>query len=253
MSDEFDEYIVKFRYKSEYKIVYIKRDELDVDYLINHGEYWFLFRKSTSIVCLNINMLLNMFSSRIIFKTICISRNEVYQFDSFQQWNITPKLVRITQCLIFPAFNSFKIAVTGKVSVQLRDNMNIYIPRSKVLQHIKAYWRNDSFYFDLSYTGDPNSCVVDVITPTMFEDYMKQINQRELLTDCNGQQEKDVASRQKLIQIAVDYLTVNYGTSVDTFHRQMMANVLVKLFPFLGIKDGSNIGTVSFDNWYGKI
>lgn len=41
MSDDFDEYIVKFRYMSEYKNVYIKRADLDVDTLINLGKYFF--------------------------------------------------------------------------------------------------------------------------------------------------------------------------------------------------------------------
>lgn len=154
--------------------------------------------------------------------------------------------------MVIPVFDAFNIEVLGTVTVELRDNLGVLIPKDKVIQHIKAFWRNDSFYFDMTYTGEANSNEVDAITPTMIETYIKQINQRQLLIDCKGKQEIDVASRQKLVQIAVDFLIVNYGIGVNTFIRQLMANALVKLFPSLEIQNGSQFGTVSFHNviWF---
>lgn len=133
----------------------------------------------------------------------------------------------------------------GSVSVTLQDNMGIIIPSNRVLQHIKAYWRNDSFYLHMTYTGDPDSKEVDAITPVVFEDYMKQINQQDLLVECKSKDAVDPVRRQKIIQIAVDFLILNYGIDVNIFKRSVLSNALVKLFPFLGIKDGNDVGTVS--------
>lgn len=148
--------------------------------------------------------------------------------------------------MIISAFDAFEIQVYGSVVVKLQDNMDIHIPRDKVLQHIKAFWRNDTFYFDMTYTGDLNSNAVGVITPRMVEDYMKHINERQLLTDCKAKQEINVPTRQRLVQIAVDFLVVNYGIGANTFHRHSLAKALVKLFPSLGIQNGNDFGTVSF-------
>ena len=79
----------------------------------------------------------------------------------------------------------------------------------------------------------------------MVEEYMKLINQRELLDQCKGQQMKDVGSRHKIIQIAVEYMIEHFGENVSMFQRQMVAQALIKLFPFLGFKDGENIGIVN--------
>lgn len=143
-------------------------------------------------------------------------------------------------------FDAFQIEIQGEVKVQLRDNMDILIPKNKVLQHIMAFWRNGAFFIDMSYSGDPDSRDVDVITPRLFEDYMKQINQRELLIECKGKGEQSIVSRQKIVQIAVDYMITNFGDEVDMFQRKMMANALIKLFPFMGFKNGRNIGLVLF-------
>lgn len=142
------------------------------------------------------------------------------------------------------AFNAFQIETQGEVTVQLRDNMDILIPGNKVLQHIKAFWRNGAFFISMSYSGDPDLLDVDVITPRMFEDYMKQINQRELLTECKGQVEQNIVSRQKIVQIAVDYMITIFGDDVSMFQRKLIANVLIKLFPFMGFTNGQNIGLV---------
>lgn len=96
----------------------------------------------------------------------------------------------------------------------------------------------------MSYSGDPASRDVDVITPRMVEDYMKQMNQRELISEFKGKFEQNIASRQKIVQFAVDYLMTNYGDEVDMFKRKMIANALVKLFPFMGLHNGQNVGVV---------
>lgn len=142
------------------------------------------------------------------------------------------------------AFESFQIYTQGEVTVRLRDNMDILISKNKVLQHIKAFWRNGAFFIDISYTGDPNSRDVDVITPRMFEDHMKRTNQRELLTECKGKMEQTVVSRQKIVQIAVDFMITNFGDEVNMFQRKMMADALIKLFPFMGVQNGQNVGQV---------
>lgn len=122
--------------------------------------------------------------------------------------------------------------------------MGILIPKHKVLQHIEAFWRNGAFFIDMSYSGVFDSQDVDFITPSMFEDYMKQINQRDLLTECKDQMEQNVALRQKIVQIAVDYMIGRFGDDVDRMQRKMMANALINLFPFMGFKNGQNIGSV---------
>lgn len=38
MFDDFDEYIVRFKYCSEYRNVYIKKDELTLNKLLDHGK-----------------------------------------------------------------------------------------------------------------------------------------------------------------------------------------------------------------------
>lgn len=38
MSDDFDEYIVRFKYCSEYRNVYIKKDALTLNKLLEHGK-----------------------------------------------------------------------------------------------------------------------------------------------------------------------------------------------------------------------
>lgn len=97
----------------------------------------------------------------------------------------------------------------------------------------------------MSYSGDPDTRDVDVVTPRMFEDYMKQINQRELLSDCKGKFEQNIVFRQKIVQFAVDFLMTNFGDDVDMFKRKMMASALIKLFPFMGFHNGQNVGVVS--------
>lgn len=43
--------------------------------------------------------------------------------------------------------------------------MDIPIPKEKIVSHVKAFWRNESFFINLSYKGDPNMRSVDVVTP----------------------------------------------------------------------------------------
>lgn len=148
------------------------------------------------------------------------------------------------KCFFLLAFIAFQIKTQGEVKVQLRDNMGILIPKDKVLQHIKTFWRNGAFFIEMSYSGVSDSQDVEVVTPTMFEDYMKQINQRDLLTECKDKMEQSVASRQKIVQIAVYYLITRFGDDVNTMRRSMMANALIKLFPFIGFQNGQNIGPV---------
>lgn len=153
--------------------------------------------------------------------------------------------LKITFNIFFrSAFDAFQIETQGEVKVQLRDDTDILIPKDKVLQHIKAFWRNGTFFIDMSYSGDPKSRDVDVITPRMFEDYMKQINQRELLSECKGKIEQDIVSRQKIVQIAVDYMITRFGDEVDMVQRKMLASALIKLFPFMGFQNGQNFGMV---------
>lgn len=125
--------------------------------------------------------------------------------------------------------------------------MGILIPKNKVLQHIMAFWRNGTFFIDMSYSGDSNLRQIDLVTPRMIEDYFKQINQRDLLNECKGKIEHNVLSRQKIVQFAVDYMISTFGIDVKMFQRTMVANALIKLFPFIGFKDGKNIGLVIFD------
>lgn len=141
-------------------------------------------------------------------------------------------------------FEEFQIGTQGQVKVQLRDEMGISIRKDKVLQHIMAFWRNGAFFIDMSYSGDSNSRQVDIVTPRMIEDYFKEINQRELLTECKGKIEQNVSLRQKIVQFAVDYMIAAFGIDVKMFQRIMVANALIKLFPFIGFKDGKNIGLV---------
>lgn len=142
------------------------------------------------------------------------------------------------------AFVAFKIETQGEVKVELRDNMGILIPKDKVLQHIKAFWQNGAFFIDMTYSGVSDSQDIDFITPRMFEDYMKEINQRDLLTECKDKMEQNIASRQKIVQIAVDYMITRFGEDVNMMQRKMMANALLKLFPFMGFQNGHNIGPV---------
>lgn len=78
----------------------------------------------------------------------------------------------------------------------------------------------------------------------MIEDYMKLINQQDLLDQCKGEQMKDSGSRHKIVQIAVDFMIDHFGENISMFQRQIVAQALIKLFPFLGFKDGENIGIV---------
>lgn len=130
------------------------------------------------------------------------------------------------------------------MAVEFRDNTDILIPKHKIIQHINAFWRTGVFFLDMSYSGDPNTRAVDIITPRMIEDYMKQINQHELLIECKGKVEPNIACRQKIVQIAVDYMFTQFGDDLSMFQRKMMASALIKLFPFIGFKDGENIGLV---------
>lgn len=146
---------------------------------------------------------------------------------------------------VFSAFNAFKIKGRGLVTVNFSDNMGILLPKNKVLQHIMAFWRNDSFYLNLIYAGDPNTEASDLVTPRMIEDYMKEINEGEILDKCRDQMEANVASRQRIIKDAVDFMIATFGDGVDVFQRKMTAHALVKLFPFLGIRNSQKVGIVS--------
>lgn len=132
----------------------------------------------------------------------------------------------------------------GEVKVTLMDNMGIQIPKEKVLDYIKAFWRNDSFYLDISYSNDPKTESIDIITPRIIEDYMKEIDNGKLLNECKGKLEMDVKSRQKIVQYAVDFMISTFGVEVSMFRRTMTANALISLFPFIGSQDGQNIGIV---------
>lgn len=79
----------------------------------------------------------------------------------------------------------------------------------------------------------------------MIEDYMKLINQQDLLDQCKGEQMKDSGSRHKIIQIAVDFMIDHFGENISMFQRQIVAQALIKLFPFLGVRDGENFRIVS--------
>lgn len=144
----------------------------------------------------------------------------------------------------FLAFNAFQIKPNGNVKVFLKDNVGIAIPKEKLLDHVKAFWRNGAFFIDVSYEGDSNSQTVDIITPVMFGDYLKEVNELQLLIECKGKNEKDVLSRQKIIQAAVDFMISIFGENVSMFHRQATANALVHLFPFIGYQNGQQIGIV---------
>lgn len=89
----------------------------------------------------------------------------------------------------------------------------------------------------------------------IIEDYMKEKDQRTLLSDCKGQITMEVRSRHKIIQIAVDFMMDQFGEDVNMFERQMTARALVKLFPFLGALEGQNIGIVrpSFSKFNKKL
>lgn len=156
------------------------------------------------------------------------------------------KNIEINLIFSLLAFDAFHIKTKGEVKVFLMDNMGVGIPKERVVQHIKAFWQNGSFYLDLSYAGDPNAQSIDVVTPKMLEDYMKEIGQERLLSECKGKSEKDVASRQKIIQIAVDFIMSIFDGEADMFQRQMVANALVKLFPFVGVQNENDVGTVGF-------
>lgn len=58
------------------------------------------------------------------------------------------------------------------------------------------------------------------------------------------QKQKDVIARRKVVQLAVDFMMKMYGDSVTTFQREMVANALIKLFPFVGYQGENNVGTV---------
>lgn len=146
--------------------------------------------------------------------------------------------------MFFSVFEAFQIDTQGEVKVQLRDDMGILIPKNKVLQHIMAFWRNGAFFIDMSYSGVPNMREVDIVTPKMFEDYLKQTNQRELLTECKGKHMQNVLCRQKIVQFAVDYMISIFGDDVNMFQRKMVASALINLFPFVGFANGQNVGLV---------
>lgn len=84
----------------------------------------------------------------------------------------------------------------------------------------------------------------------MIEDYMKLINQQDFLDQCKGEKMKDSGSRHKIVQIAVDFMIDHFGENISMFQRQIVAQALIKLFPFLGFKDGENIGIVSWLELY---
>lgn len=144
----------------------------------------------------------------------------------------------------FLAFNAFQIKPNGNVKVFLKDNVGIAIPKEKLLDHVKAFWRNGAFFIDVSYEGDSNSQTVDIVTPVMFEDYLKEVNELQLLVECKGKNEKDVLSRQKIVQAAVNFMISIFGEDVSMFHRQATANALINLFPFIGYQNGQQIGIV---------
>lgn len=60
MFDDFGEYIIKVRYKSEYKNVYIKRDDLtDVDTFLNYGKFFCCYHCYSSLLSFVVNNVHN--------------------------------------------------------------------------------------------------------------------------------------------------------------------------------------------------
>lgn len=78
----------------------------------------------------------------------------------------------------------------------------------------------------------------------MIQDYFMEINEGVFLNECKNKKQKDVIARRKVVQLAVDFMMKMYGDSVTTFQREMVANALIKLFPFVGYQGENNIGTV---------
>lgn len=75
-----------------------------------------------------------------------------------------------------------------------------------------------------------------------------EINEGVFLNECKYKNQKEVNARHKVVQLAVDFMMNMYGDDVTIFQREMVANALIKLFPFVGYQGENNIGTVK--NYY---
>lgn len=63
--DEFDEFIIRIKFKSEIRNIYIKKDELTVQNLLNYGECD--FRNKNQLVVLLMTVQKNIICSKKIF------------------------------------------------------------------------------------------------------------------------------------------------------------------------------------------